>query len=551
MSKELASSIEKAPIRAVYKARGFSEEHISNAVIAVITAKSEAELGSARLSAVCEAVKQGVYASGGTPVEISCLGAGIATGLEGDKFALPTRELIADGVESILLSHSFDGAILIPNCDGSVAGMLMGAVRANIPAILVCGGPSEGGEIDGKKTDLYSVVEAAYGVKSGKVSRGDLEKLELNAISDDGKGSCYSSNAMASISEALGIALSGNGTVPASSPKRIQLSRSAGEKIVSLAENDVRPRMILKREAFMNALALNAAMGGCADATLHILAIANECGISLGFDDISDVSDITPTLTGISSDFHRDMIDFHRSGGVRAVLNQLSKLPSKCVYGDYMTVSGKKLSAIYENKEISGDAIAPASAPISNKGGIAVLKGNIGDDGAIVERSCVPSGMTKFSGKAKVYDSIEDCVLAITGGKVSEGDVLVIRSVGPKGGPGMREVLSPVAALCSCGLNESVAIVTDGRIPDGVKGLVVGHVCPEAAVGGKIALINNGDVIDIDVEAGKLNLKINAKEIAVRAKKYRPQDSEPQGWLLRYKYLVTSADSGAVLKKKF
>lgn len=558
MSKELSSGIEKAPQRALYKALGLSDEEIAKPIIAVISAKSEIVPGHIHLDSITDAVKAGIYAAGGTPMVVPSIGIcdGIAMGHDGMRYSLPSRELIADSVESMLIGHAFDGAVLVPNCDKIVPGMLMGAARVNLPAVLVSGGPMESGVYRGKKVSLSTAFEAVGKVKSGKMSLDELTELENCAC--PGCGSCcgmYTANSINCLCEALGMALPGNGTVPAVKAERIRLAKKAGETIMKLVENDIRPRMILKKEAFKNALAVDMAIGASTNTVLHLFAIAAECNITLTLDLLQEISDRTPNLCKLSPSTERDMAELGASGGIMAVMNELATVKDKkgngIIAGDALTVTGKSISHSYSNARITGDAIQPVSNPISPCGGIAVLKGNIADDGAVVKRSAVSPNMLNFTGKAKCFDSEEDCVHAIMGGKIQKGDVIVIRYEGPKGGPGMREMLSPTSALCGMGLDEDVALITDGRFSGATRGAAIGHVCPEAAAGGKIALVKDGDKISINIPEGKLNLEINAKEMAARLKKYRPKDDEPSGWLLRYKYLVTSAAQGAVLKKKF
>lgn len=552
MSKELSMGIEKAPQRSLYKALGLTDEEIAKPIIAIISAKSEIVPGHLHLDAITDAVKAGVYAAGGTPVVVPAIRIcdGIAMGHDGMRYSLPSRELIADGVESMLIGHAFDGAVLVPNCDKIVPGMLMGAARVNLPAVLVSGGPMESGVFRGEKVSLSTMFEAVGKVKSGAMSASDLTELENCAC--PGCGSCcgmYTANSINCLCEALGMALPGNGTIPAVKAERLRLAKRAGEAVMNLVSNDIRPRMILTRDAFANALAVDMAIGASTNTVLHLFAIAAECGITLNLDFVQQISDRTPNLCKLSPSTSRDMEEFGRSGGVAAVMHELSE--RNLIKGDCLTVTGKSLKRAYANAEICGDAINPITNPISPCGGIAVLKGNICEDGAVVKRSAVSQKMLSFTGKAKCFDSEEDCVHAIMSGKIQKGDVIVIRYEGPKGGPGMREMLSPTSALCGMGLDEDVALITDGRFSGATRGAAIGHVCPEAADGGKIALVKDGDKISIDIPGGRLNLEINAKEMTARTKKYRPKDDEPSGWLLRYKYLVTSASQGAVLKKKF
>lgn len=434
MSKELSSGIEKAPQRALYKALGLSDEEIAKPIIAVISAKSEIVPGHIHLDSITDAVKAGIYAAGGTPVVVPSIGIcdGIAMGHDGMRYSLPSRELIADSVESMLIGHAFDGAVLVPNCDKIVPGMLMGAARVNLPAVLVSGGPMESGVYRGKKVSLSTAFEAVGKVKSGKMSLDELTELENCAC--PGCGSCcgmYTANSINCLCEALGMALPGNGTVPAVKAERIRLAKKAGETIMKLVENDIRPRMILKKEAFKNALAVDMAIGASTNTVLHLFAIAAECNITLTLDLLQEISDRTPNLCKLSPSTERDMAELGASGGIMAVMNELATVKDKkgngIIAGDALTVTGKSISHSYSNARITGDAIQPVSNPISPCGGIAVLKGNIADDGAVVKRSAVSPNMLNFTGKAKCFDSEEDCVHAIMGGKIQKGDVIVIR----------------------------------------------------------------------------------------------------------------------------
>ena len=553
MSKELSTNIEKAPQRALYKALGLTGEEISKPLIAIISAKSEIVPGHVHLDRITDAVKAGIYAAGGTPFVVPSIGIcdGLAMGHLGMKYSLPSRELIADSVESMLLGHAFDGAVLVPNCDKIVPGMIMGAVRANLPTVMVSGGPMQSGYYKGKKVSFSSVYEGIGAVKSGNMNLDELTDLESCAC--PGCGSCcgmYTANSLNCVSEALGIALPGNGTITAVSAERERLAKRAGTAIMKLVSNDITPKMILTKTAFMNALAVDMAIGASSNTVLHLLAIAEECGVKLDLDMIQSVSDKTPNLCKLSPASCYDMEDLGHAGGIMAILNELDK--KGVIDGSALTATNKPLSKSYAGVEIADtNIIHTVEEPLSPVGGICVLRGNFCEDGAIVKRSAVAAQALTFSGKAKVFDCEEDAVNAIMGGNIKKGDVVVIRYEGPVGGPGMREMLSPTSALSGMGLDKDVALITDGRFSGATRGLAIGHVCPEAAVGGKIALIKNGDKIDIDIPKGKLNLDINAKEMQARAKKWKPKDSNPTGWLLRYANLVTSANKGATLKKKF
>lgn len=554
MSKEKLGGCEKAPQRSLYKALGLSDAELDKPIIAVISAKSEIVPGHMHLDRISDAVKAGIYAAGGTPVVVPSIGIcdGIAMGHAGMKYSLPSRELIADSVESMLIGHAFDGAVLIPNCDKIVPGMLMGAARVNIPTVMVSGGPMESGVYRGRKVSLSTMFEAVGQLKAGAISLDDLNELENCAC--PGCGSCcgmYTANSLNCLAEALGIALPGNGTIPAVSAERIRLAKRAGEAIMNLVAKDVTPRMILKRESFINALTLDMAIGASTNTVLHLFALADECGISLDLDLVQKISDSTPNLCKLSPATENDMAELNRAGGIMAVLRELDSL--KLINGEMITVTNRPLNRSYRSARILDESVIhPASAPISPVGGIAVLKGNIAEDGAVVKRSAVAPEMLKPMTKtARVFDCEEDAVAAILDGRINKGEVVVIRYEGPKGGPGMREMLSPTSALVGMGLDKDVALITDGRFSGATRGAAIGHVAPEAAVGGKIALIRDGDKIEIDILKGKLNLEVSAKEIQARTKKWKPKDSAPTGYLLRYANFVTSADKGAVFKKKF
>lgn len=554
MSKQLVSGMEKAPQRSLYKALGFTDEELAKPIIAIVSAKSEIVPGHAHLDRITDAVKAGIYAAGGTPVVVPSIGIcdGIAMGHAGMKYSLPSRELIADSVESMLIGHAFDGVVLVPNCDKIVPGMLMGALRVNIPTVMVSGGPMESGIHKGKKVSLSTMFEAVGSVKAGTMDIDELNELENCAC--PGCGSCcgmYTANSLNCLAEGLGIALPGNGTILATSAERLRLAKAAGAAIMNLVDKQVTPRMILKKASFVNALTLDMAIGASTNTVLHMFALADECGIKLDLDLVQQISDRTPNLCKLSPATEYDMDDLNRAGGIMAVLRELDG--KGLIDGSQLTVTDKPLSYSYKDAVIRDTSVIhPASDPISPIGGIAVLKGNIAEDGAVVKRSAVaPEMMNGVTLKAKVFDCEEDAIAAITGGRIKKGDVVVIRYEGPQGGPGMREMLSPTSALVGMGLDKDVALITDGRFSGATRGAAIGHVCPEAACGGKIGIIKDGDKIEIDIAKGRLNLDINAKEVQARVKKWKPKDTVPTGYLLRYANLVTGADKGAVLKKKF
>lgn len=558
MSKDFFNGIEKTPQRSLLKALGLSDDEINKPLIAIISAKSDIVPGHMHLDRITDAVKAGVYAAGGTPVVIPSIGIcdGLAMGHAGMRYSLPSRELIADSVESMLIGHAFDGVVLVPNCDKIVPGMLMGAARVNIPAIMVSGGPMESGVYKGEKVSFSTTYEAIGKVKVGDMTLDELSELESCAC--PGCGSCcgmYTANSLNCVAEGLGMALPGNGTILAVSSERIRLAKRAGQLIMKLTANSITPRMIMTKQAFKNALAVDMAIGASTNTVLHLFAIAAECGIEPGGKDINlsllqSISDATPNLCKLSPATANDMADLGASGGIMAILAELDK--KGLIDGSCITVTNKPLKDSYKRVRILNEnVIHPIDNPISPIGGIAVLKGNIAEDGAVVKRSAVSPEMMQFTGKAKVFDCEEDAVSAIMNGLIVKGDVVVIRYEGPQGGPGMREMLSPTSALVGMGLDKDVALITDGRFSGATRGAAIGHVAPEAAIGGKLALVKDGDKIEIDIPKGKLNLEINAKEMAARTKKWKPKDSNPTGWLLRYANLVTSADKGAILKKKF
>ena len=553
MGNQFSEGIDKAPQRALLKALGLSNDDMQKPLIAVVSAFSEIVPGHAHLEKISNAVKAGIYAKGGVPIVIPSIGIcdGIAMGRPGMKHSLPSRELIADSVEAMLESHAFDGAVFIPNCDKIVPGMLMGAARVNIPSVFCSGGAMLSGRHNGEKISLSSVFEGIGKVKAGLMDLSELEALENKAC--PGCGSCcgmYTANSLNCLTEAIGMALPGNGTIPAVYADRVRLAKQAGEAIVKLVSNSITPKMIMTKDAFANALAVDMAIGASTNTILHIMAIAHECDVKLNLDMVAKASAVTPNLCKLSPASTLDMLDLEEAGGIMAVMAELNK--KGLIVGSALTVTNKSIDDSFKNSEIlTQGTILPIDAPHSETGGIAVLKGNIAEDGCVIKRSGISGNAMTFVGKAKVYNCEEDAANAINNGLIKKGDVVVVRYEGPVGGPGMREMLAPTAALCGMGLDKDVALITDGRFSGATRGMAVGHIAPEAAVGGKIALISDGDKITIDITKNKIELDVNAKELKIREKKLKPKDSNPTGWLLRYKYLVTSADKGAVLKKKF
>ena len=545
--------MEKAPQRALLKALGLTDEELKKPIVAIVSAKSEIVPGHMHLDAITDAVKAGVYAGGCTPVVVPAIGVcdGLAMGHGGMRYSLPSRELIADGVETMLIGHAFDGAVFVPNCDKIVPGMLMGAARVNIPSVFVSGGPMESGKFKGKKVGLSSMFEGVGAVKNGSMSLDELTAMEN--IACVGCGSCcgmYTANSLNCLCEALGMALPGNGTILAVHSERLRLAKRAGLAICNLVRDAITPRMIMTKRAFTNALTLDMALGASTNTLLHLFAIAAECNVALDYNLVQTISDNTPTLCRLSPSTDVDMEQLHLAGGIMAVLHELAK--KNIIDGSAYTVAGCALADNYEHAHVlDAEVIHKIDSPISPVGGIAVLKGNLAEEGAVVKRSAVDKSMLIFSGKAKCFNCEEDAVAAIYSGKIKKGDVMIIRYEGPAGGPGMREMLSPTSALVGMGLDKDVALITDGRFSGATRGAAIGHVCPEAAADGKIALVKDGDVIKIDINNGRLTLDVPAKELQARQKKLRPKDSNASGWLLRYQNLVTSAANGATLKKKF
>ena len=548
MSQELTSNMERAPQRALLKASGLGDDEIAKPLVAVVIAGSETD--GALSGRVADAVKAGIYANGCTPVVVPVIGVcdGRVFG-GGSRYALPSREIIADSVETVLVAHAFDGAVFVPDSDETVAGMLMGAARVNIPSVFVSGGPMPSGVFHGKRVGLKDVYAGIAAVKNGSMSRDELDELETVACPGFGNDSGLSTaNILNCACEAIGIALPGNGTALAASSERLRIAKRSGEAIVRLVREAVTPRTMLTKRALTNALTLVMALGGSTDCVLHLLAVASECNVALDLELVQQVSDATPALCdGFDGSF--DMERFAVSGGVPATLHELAK--KNLIDGSAFTVCGGRLADVYEHAHVTDETVIhKIDNPVSPVGGIAVVKGNLAERGALVKRSTATAKLS-LSGKAKCFNSEEDAVTAISSGKIKKGDVVVIRYEGPVGGPGMRKMRNAAIALIGEGLENDVAIVTDGRLSDAVKCIAVGHVSPEAAEGSKLALVQDNDVIKLDVQNGRLTLDVPAKTLDARRKKLRPRDSVASGLMLRYQNLVTSADLGAVLKKKF
>jgi dihydroxy-acid dehydratase len=546
-SDDIKKGLDRAPHRSLLYAAGFTPEELGRPMIAVVTAQSEIVPGHIHLDTIARAAKDGIRMAGGTPVEFPSIGVcdGIAMGHEGMRYSLPTRELIADSIESMVRAHAFDGMVLVPNCDKIVPGMLMAAARVNIPTVVVSGGPMLAGSALGGRTSLSSMFEAVGAYSSGRISGSELEDFERHAC--PGCGSCsgmYTANSMNCLSEALGIGLEGNGTIPAVYSARTALAKHAGMAVMRLVEQDIKPRDIMTEAAFKNAITVDMALGCSTNSMLHLPAIANECGIRIDLGSVNRISEATPNLCHLAPSGPSYMEDLNASGGVSAVMAELRK---KGLLEDNITVDGTLFGRI-SSAAITGDAIRPADDPYSSTGGIAVLYGNIAENGCVVKRAAVAEEMLRHKGPARVFDCEEEAYAAIMGGKINKGDVIVIRYEGPKGGPGMREMLGPTSALAGMGLDKDVALITDGRFSGASRGASIGHVSPEAAAGGLIAYVEEGDMIEIDIPGYSINLDVPDGVLKKRLTSSPPVKRHAGGWLARYARMVTSADRGAVLE---
>ena len=550
-SDNVKKGAERTPNRSLFYALGYTDEELDRPLIGVVSAFSEIVPGHSHLDKLAQAVKDGVRMAGGTPVLVPAIGVcdGIAMGHTGMKYSLPSRELIADSVETMALAHCFDGLVLVPNCDKIVPGMLMAAARLNIPSILVSGGPMLAGRQGQRKVSLSQMFEAVGSYKAGMIDDATLDDFTKNTC--PGCGSCagmYTANSMNCLSEAIGMALPGNGTIPAVYSARTQLAKHAGMQVMKLVEQNLCPRDILTPAAFENALATDMALGCSTNSVLHLLAIANEAGVPMDLATINAVSAKVPNLCHLAPAGPTHIEDLYAAGGVQAVMKQLAD--AGLLHTELPTVTGKTLGenlAGAENRDPS--AIRPMDNPYSTTGGIAVLWGNIAKDGCVVKRSAVAPEMLAHEGPARVFDSEDEAIAAIYAGQIHPGDVVVIRYEGPKGGPGMREMLNPTSALAGMKLDKTVALITDGRFSGASRGASIGHVSPEAAQGGEIALIEEGDTISIDIPAGKVELKVSDEELERRRANWKaPAPRITTGWLGRYAKLVSSANTGAVLK---
>ena len=543
---------EKVPNRSLFKAMGYTDEEIERPLIGVVSAKSEIVPGHMMLDKITDAVKRGILMAGGTPIEIPAIGVcdGIAMGHTGMKYSLVTRELIADSVECMALAHALDGLVLVPNCDKIVPGMLMGACRINLPTVVCSGGPMLAGRVKGKKTSLSSTFEAVGKYNTGKITKEELDEYENHSC--PGCGSCsgmYTANSMNCMCEVLGIALPGNGTIPCVYAERIRNAKYSGMKIMEMVSKNIKIRDILNEKAFINALTVDMALGCSTNTMLHLPAIAHEAGVNINLDLANEISSKTPNLCHLAPAGPTYMEDLNEAGGVSAVMKELTKINVLNV--DLMTVTGKTIKENL-NKAINKnpDVIRTIDNPYSKTGGIAVLKGNLALDGCVVKRGAVAKEMLKHTGPAKVFESEEESIAAIDGGKIQKGDVVVIRYEGPKGGPGMREMLAPTSRLAGMGLDKDVALITDGRFSGATRGASIGHVSPEAAEGGLIGLVQDGDLIEIDMINCTINLLVSDEEIKNRKDNWvKPEPKVKKGYLYRYSKLVTSAATGAIFKE--
>ncbi len=550
-SDSVKTGTAQAPHRSLFNALGYTEEERRRPLIGVVCSYNEIVPGHMNLDKIAEAVKMGVAMAGGTPVVFPAIAVcdGIAMGHVGMKYSLVTRDLIADSTECMALAHGFDGLVCIPNCDKNVPGLLMAAARVNIPTIFVSGGPMLAGRVHGQKKSLSSMFEAVGSVAAGTMTEEELREYEEKVCPTCGSCSgMYTANSMNCLTEAIGMGLKGNGTVPAVYSERIRLAKHAGMKIMELVEKDIKPRDIMTKDAFMNALTVDMALGCSTNTMLHIPAIAKEAGVELDLDVANELSARTPNLCHLAPAGPTYMEDLNEAGGVYAVMNELTK--KNLLHLDCMTVSGAAIGENIKNcRNLNPEVIRPVENPYSQTGGIAILKGNLAPDSGVVKRSAVVPQMLVHQGPARVFDCEEDAIDAIKGGRIVAGDVVVIRYEGPKGGPGMREMLNPTSAIAGMGLGSSVALITDGRFSGASRGASIGHVSPEAAVGGPIALVEEGDIISINIPENRLEVLVSDETLKDRRAKWQPREPKVTGgYLSRYRELVTSGNRGAVLE---
>ena len=552
-SDNVKTGMQQAPHRSLFNALGMTEEELSKPLVGIVCSYNEIVPGHMNLDKIAQAVKLGVAAAGGTPIMFPAIAVcdGIAMGHIGMKYSLVTRDLIADSTECMAMAHQFDALVMIPNCDKNVPGLLMAAARVNVPTVFVSGGPMLAGHVKGHKTSLSSMFEAVGSYAAGTMTEDDINEFECKACPTCGSCSgMYTANSMNCLTEALGMGLPGNGTIPAVYSERLKLAKHAGMAVMEMYRKNIRPRDIITKDAIMNALTVDMALGCSTNSMLHIPAIAHEIGFDFDIALANEISAKTPNLCHLAPAGPTYMEDLNEAGGVYAVINQLCQ--AGLINEDCMTVTGKTIGeAVREYKNKNPEVIRTLDNPYSKTGGLAVLKGNLAPDGSVVKRSAVVAEMMKHEGPARVFECEEDAIAAIKGGKIVAGDVVVIRYEGPKGGPGMREMLNPTSAIAGMGLGSSVALITDGRFSGASRGASIGHVSPEAAVGGPIALVQEGDIISIDIDACTLELKVSDEELERRRTEWVPREPRvTTGYLARYAKMVTSGNRGAVLEIK-
>ena len=550
-SDNVKSGMQQAPHRSLFNALGMTQEEMKKPLVGIVSSYNEIVPGHMNLDKIVNAVKLGVAMAGGTPVVFPAIAVcdGIAMGHIGMKYSLVTRDLIADSTEAMAIAHQFDALVMVPNCDKNVPGLLMAAARVNVPTVFVSGGPMLAGHVKGQKTSLSSMFEAVGSYAAGKMSEEDVLDYEQHACPTCGSCSgMYTANSMNCLTEAIGMGLQGNGTIPAVYSERIKLAKHAGMKVMELLEKNIRPRDILTEKAFMNALTVDMALGCSTNTMLHLPAIAHEAGVEINLDIANELSAKTPNLCHLAPAGHTYMEELNEAGGIYAVMNELNK--KGLLYTDLITATGKTVGENIKGCENKNpEVIRPVDNPYSQTGGIAVLKGNLAVNGSVVKRSAVVPEMMVHEGPARVFDCEEDAIAAIKGGKIVPGDVVVIRYEGPKGGPGMREMLNPTSAIAGMGLGSSVALITDGRFSGASRGASIGHVSPEAALGGNIALVEEGDIIKINIPENTLNVDVSDEVLAERRAKWQPREPKvTTGYLARYAALVTDSSKGAILQ---
>ena len=552
-SDAVKKGIATAPQRSLFNALGLTEEELQKPLVGIVSSYNEIVPGHMNIDKIVEAVKLGVAMAGGTPIVFPAIAVcdGIAMGHVGMKYSLVTRDLIADSTECMATAHQFDALVMVPNCDKNVPGLLMAAARVNVPTVFVSGGPMLAGHVKGQKTSLSSMFEAVGAHAAGKMTEEDVDDYVCNACPTCGSCSgMYTANSMNCLTEAIGMGLQGNGTIPAVYSQRLKLAKHAGMKVMELLEKNIRPRDILTKAAFENALTVDMALGCSTNTMLHLPAIAHEAGVEINLNIANQISEKTPNLCHLAPAGHHYMEELNEAGGIYAVMNELAELG--LLHTDLITATGKTVGENIKGCTVKDtEIIRPVENAYSQTGGIAVLRGNIAPDSCVVKRSAVVPEMMVHEGPARVFDCEEDAIKAITGGQIVEGDVVVIRYEGPKGGPGMREMLNPTSAIAGMGLGSSVALITDGRFSGASRGASIGHVSPEAAVGGPIALVEEGDIISINIPENTINVKVSDEELAKRKANWAPKEPKVKtGYLARYASMVTSADKGAILQIK-